>query len=360
MKEVKLKRFAGPYENIPFDTYIQSPIGLVPKDGGKDCRLIFHLSYPRGGKTSVNANTDPNLCSVKYPGFDQAIQLCIKAGKYCKLGKSDMTSAFRNLRIKKSHWRFLILKAESPFDGKTYYFIDKCLQFGASISCAHFQNFSDAVAHIAKTLSNRKLINYLDDFLFVALLKAICDGQMVLFMDICRRINFPVSLEKTVKGTTVIIFLGLLIDSVNQTISIPIEKIAKAETMIADLLSKKKMTLKQLQKICGFLNFLGRCIVPGHTFTRCMYMTLKGKTNLKPHHHLRISAECHKDLTMWLQFIQHPSIYCRSFMDMDSVRCADEIFFYTDASQNSTLGFGGICDRSWNVWTMASKFCRAF
>ena len=50
MKEVKEKRYAGPFEEIPFEHFIQSPIGLVPKDGGKDTRLIFHLSYPRGRK----------------------------------------------------------------------------------------------------------------------------------------------------------------------------------------------------------------------------------------------------------------------------------------------------------------------
>ena len=30
MKEVKAKRYAGPFDKIPFDTFIQSPIGLVP------------------------------------------------------------------------------------------------------------------------------------------------------------------------------------------------------------------------------------------------------------------------------------------------------------------------------------------
>ena len=35
MKEVKLKRYAGPFEMVPFENFIQSPIGLVPKDGGK-------------------------------------------------------------------------------------------------------------------------------------------------------------------------------------------------------------------------------------------------------------------------------------------------------------------------------------
>ena len=35
MKEVKAKRFAGPFKNIPFENYIQSPIGLVPKSGNR-------------------------------------------------------------------------------------------------------------------------------------------------------------------------------------------------------------------------------------------------------------------------------------------------------------------------------------
>ena len=82
MKEVKEQRYAGPFEQIPFEHFIQSPIGLVPKDGGKNTRLIFHLSYPRGQKkVSVNANTPEDICKVKYPDFNEAIQLCIKAGK---------------------------------------------------------------------------------------------------------------------------------------------------------------------------------------------------------------------------------------------------------------------------------------
>ena len=79
MKEVKEKCYAGPFRTIPFKNYIQSPIGLVPKDGGKDVRLIFHLSYPRKeNSTSVNANTPKELCTVTNPQFDDAIKLCIK------------------------------------------------------------------------------------------------------------------------------------------------------------------------------------------------------------------------------------------------------------------------------------------
>ena len=34
MKEVKLKRVAGPFDQPPFENFIQSSVGLVPKAGG--------------------------------------------------------------------------------------------------------------------------------------------------------------------------------------------------------------------------------------------------------------------------------------------------------------------------------------
>ena len=143
MKEVQKKHFAGLFKSIPYENFIQSPIGLVPTDNGKDVRLIFHLSYPRKLKgephTSRNANTPKEDCTVNYTEFDTAMQLCLAAGINCKLGKSDMSAAFRNLGIKSGHWHYLIMKAQIPADWLIYYFIDKCLPFGAVISCSHFQ-----------------------------------------------------------------------------------------------------------------------------------------------------------------------------------------------------------------------------
>ena len=311
MKEVKENRYAGPFDVIPFDNYIQSPIGLVPKDGGKDTRLIFHLSYPRGAGTSVNANTPQELCTVKYPDFNEAIQLCIQCGKNCKIAKSDMKSAFRNMGIMKKHWKYLIMKVESPLDGKTYYFVDKCLPFGASISCSHFQRFSNAVKHLVVFRTKKDLINYMDDFFFAALYKLLCNMQVKEFLKVCELIKFPVALEKTFWGTTKLTFLGLLIDTINQLVCIPVEKVDKAVNLIQVVLNKKskKVTLNQLQKVCGFLNFLGRCVIPGRAFTRRLY-AYTANDKLKPHHHIRVNAEMRDDLKMWLIFLQHPAIFC--------------------------------------------------
>ena len=79
MKEVQAGRYAGPYDEIPFDNFIQSPIGLVAKKGGKT-RLIFHLSFKfmkeSDGK-SVNSCIPKECCMVKYHDLDTAVKNCI-------------------------------------------------------------------------------------------------------------------------------------------------------------------------------------------------------------------------------------------------------------------------------------------
>lgn len=64
MKEVKAGRVNGPYDEPPFENFIQSPLGLVPKHKPGETRLIFHLSHPHGD--SVNSNTDQIYTKVQY------------------------------------------------------------------------------------------------------------------------------------------------------------------------------------------------------------------------------------------------------------------------------------------------------
>ena len=353
MKEIKLGRYAGPFKEPPFKHYIQSPIGLVPKDGGADTRLIFHLSYPRNGKgnsISVNGCTPSELCKVQYPDFSDAIQSCIAEGKCCYCGKSDMRSAFRNVGISRRDWPILLMKCRSPIDNQMYYMVDKCLPFGHCLSCKIFQEFSNSVAHIVRWKlnmpSNKRLINYLDDYFFVALMRWICNNQIKCFLEVCKLINFPISMEKTSWASQCTVFLGFLIDTVRQMIGIPMEKITKGINMLNFVLGKRKVTILQLQKICGFLNFLSRAIVPGRAFTRRLYGHTAG-TKLKQHHHLNINREMRLDLTVWLEFLKHPAAYNRPFMDFSDILTADELNFYTDSSKNPDLGCGGYFNKDY-------------
>ena len=137
MKEVQEKRLAGPYETVPFTNFIQSPIGLVPKAGGKT-RLIFHLSFDfpekedqQGGR-SVNYHTPKKDCSVHYNDLDSAVRSCLltssqEGTKSVFMAKSDLMSAFRMLPIKPEHYCWLLMKCKNPENGQVMFFVGQML-----------------------------------------------------------------------------------------------------------------------------------------------------------------------------------------------------------------------------------------
>ena len=304
----------------------------------------------------MNSNIPEDLSHVKYPDFEEAVKLCIKLGKDCNVAKSDLTAAFRQICLMKKCWKWLVMKAKNPKDNKWYYFVDKCLPFGAAISCAIFQAFSNALAHITAFKTQSDNINYLDDFFFAALLKRVCDNYVQQFLDICQFINLPVSDEKTEWGQTTIIFLGLMIDTHRQCVMVPLEKIEKALQLIKKILASKKnkTTLRELQELCGFLNFIGKAIVPGRVFTRRLYTHTSGV--LKPHHHVSLKQDLKADLKMWICFLQHPAAYCRPFYHLDKDLSSVELDLFTDAAK--TKGCGGYYKDQWFIAEWDHEFIR--
>ena len=288
MKEVMLNRYAGPYKlsELPFVHYIQSPIGLVPK--GKDkTRLIFHLLFDFGlqeGDKSLNYHTSESLCSVKYNDLDHAVLNCLKLLDMTKMekkviyyAKSDVSSAFRVLPILPRQRKFLAMMAKHPETRVEYFFIDMCLPFGASISCALYQEFSNALRAIAEHRLGMLMImpvmitNYLDDFLFIVLCVALCNGAVHELITICSIINCPLSLEKTEYAESYKVFLGVLMNGKDKVLSIPLEKRNRALELLNYTIDNRKVKIKFIQKLTGTLNFLNRAIVPGRVFTRGMY-----------------------------------------------------------------------------------------
>ena len=160
------------------------------------------------------------------------------------------------------------MKAQDPKSGEWKFFIDKCLPFSSSISCALFQKFSDALCFLAeyRTSSQGTITNYLDDFLFLALTLLCCNFIIQDFLDMCERIGVPIALEKTEWGTIRIIFLGILLDGQEFRLCIPIDKRDRAVELLYSMIDSKKATIKELQALCGYLNFLCKAIFPGRAF----------------------------------------------------------------------------------------------
>ena len=277
----------------PSEYYVQSPLGLVPKSGNKT-RLIFHLSYNFGSQEqdkSINYHTPQELCMVKYRDLDHAIRNCLSllhqagiSGATIFYSKTDCSNAFCLAPVLVRQRILLTMMAVHPLTNKKWYFVDKCLPFGSSRSCEIFQQFSDALAYLAKMtmirdkiVDNPVLTNYLDDFLFMALTLCICDAMMRTFLRICDFVGCPISDEKTEWSAPMMVFLGMLLNG----------------------------------------------IVPGRAFTRGMYDKLRIRNSagqlLRQHHHIWLNNEFLQDCYVWLRFLDNASNaqLCRPLADFN-------------------------------------------
>ena len=249
----------------------------------------------------------------------------------------------------------MLLKARHPILHVWRYFIDKCLPFGSSVSCAQFQSFSDALAAIFEARMGFKVTNYLDDFLFVADSEQVCNYLLNSFITICDQINCPTAEDKTAQARPNTVFLGVLLDGEHRLMAIPQDKKTKVVNILKFVIEQRKVTIKLIQKLTGLLNFLHRVIVPGRTFTRQLYDTLKLRDNkgnlLKHYHHVKVDDKVKQDCTVWLRFLTYsstcPSQLCRPFIDLNAMIYVQTLSFYTDAAKSPLRGFGCVFGNKW-------------
>ena len=71
--ELELGRIKGPFDHPPFDNFICSPLGLIPKSVPGKFRLIHDLSFTK--HNSVNLGIPKEFATVQYDGIDQVVEL---------------------------------------------------------------------------------------------------------------------------------------------------------------------------------------------------------------------------------------------------------------------------------------------
>ncbi len=177
----------------------------------------------------------------------------------------------------------------------------------------------------------------MDDFLFIDKGTKRTNWQIDTFLEVSENIGFPVSEDKTERASTWQVFLGILVDALNQFIGLPEEKIEKGLILIRCLLKKKKATVRQLMAVAGFFNFLSKALIHGRPYIRRIYQTYAPfAAHLNWHVYLNLNVR--RDLHMWEQFLTTKPYY-RPFVDLLELP-AQEVGLATDASGAASLGFG--------------------
>ena len=147
--------------------------------------------------------------------------------------------------------------------------------------------------------------------------------------------------EKLEGPATQITFLGILLDSDAQMLSLPQEKLAEILLLVQSWLSRHKASKREVLSLIGKLSFAAKVVPAGRLFLRRLINL--STTVVKLHHHIRVTADARADVSWWARFL--PSWNGVAMFLDPRWTDADTLNLFTDAS--GTLGFGAYFDGAW-------------
>ena len=155
---------------------------------------------------------------LTFPTIDYLTSELRKLGRGAHIYKIDVSRAFRHLNMDTNDYDLLGLHWKKAC-------IDTRLPFGSGHGSQMFQRCSDTVRYIMKC-QNYDVINYIDDYLGFGTPSTAKRSFDALY-DTMQKLGLCISSKKLVFPGTKAVCLGVLVDTVEGTVSIPPEKLTQ-------------------------------------------------------------------------------------------------------------------------------------
>ena len=332
-REIARGHTAGPFTHPPFPQTHCSPIGAAPKKDGT-VRLIMDLSQPHG--SSINDDISKEDFPCEYTKFDDATNLLMEAGQGSLLCKLDVKHAYRLLPVRPDQWHHLCYF----WDGK--YYVDLVLPFGMRSSGAIFNQFASLIRWIIiNHYKIPRIINYSDDF-FAVLAKdmKMASAQLRTIIQAFKDLGVPLASEKIEGPVTLLVYLGIVINSLNMTIEVPEDKLLAAMASLTKWVRRRTCTKRQLKSLIGKLGHICKVVRPGRMFSRRLIDL--STTVKRMHHHITINVHARADIQWWIDFL--PQWTAISMIPPTRTIRSTDLQLYSDASD---IGFGATYGPHW-------------
>lgn len=216
--------------------------------------------------------------------------------------KLDLSQAYRVVKIHPSNYTATGLSFKLPGDSAETIMNDTRLPFGAARSVGIFHRLTQAVRHVmAHNYGYNNVVCYLDDFFVTSPTKEHCIETLNVLLRLLRRLGFWINYNKIDGPSTRLKFLGIILDSVNMSLTLPKDKVQDLKHTLRSANKKSKLTKRHLQQIAGKLNWACQCVYGGRFFLRRIIDSIS--TLRKPWHRTRVTEAMKADMCWWLQFI---------------------------------------------------------
>ena len=333
-KEVELGATMGPFFHNPLHSYLYtSPLNTAPKKGSTegDRRVILDLSWPDG--FAVNDGIDKNYylgewVSLRYPSIDDFTDLIASLGQGCLLYKRDLSRAYRQIPVCPGDIGFL------GYSWRSRFYIDTALPFGLRSAAFICQRVTNAIAHLHRW-NGYNLINYLDDFGGVKK-PSKANEAFAQLGTLLSDLGVQEATQKAEAPSTNMEFLGIHLDTVSMTMSIPSQKMSEIRDILQVWSEKKRASKLDVQSLVGKLQFASRCIRQGRVFIARMLRHLRSLHELPQKRRVALPHFFIKDVCWWRKFMDE---YNGISLILQSQWSQPDAIFSTDSCLS---GCGGI------------------
>ena len=229
-------------EAVTKPTCIHS-LGAVPKsDGGY--RTITDCSRPQG--ESVNNHSESLAPRFEFKRLDY-VTAALTDSAYMSV--VDIKSAYRAVSVNPDHWKFQGFRWN--MEGEEHTFIDRRLCFGGSTAPYYFNLISDFIQENLTSDGRTNVMNYMDDFLVWATDQESCLEAQRKTTELLRYLGFYVSWKKVTAPSTKVQYLGIIINTVDMTLSIPDGKLAELRDLLGRHRKSRTISKKDLERLTG-------------------------------------------------------------------------------------------------------------
>ena len=205
--------------------------------------------------------------------------------------KIDLSRAFRQLKVDPYDFPLLCLEWQGKF------YVDGAYAFGHRTGSMACSRLSDFLRYVQNTRGFYTM-SYVDDLLG-AELRSKARGSYKSMVALLQELTIPISTSKLTPPTTKLTCLGIEVDSVKATLSIPADKLGEILQECAGFKTQKTFTRRQLQSLIGKLMVVHKVVKPARVFVNRLLETLRNmgsKANM--------SAAILKDINWFCQLVQ--------------------------------------------------------
>ena len=207
------------------------------------------------------------------------------------LYKVDVSHAFRHVKVNPGNYDLLGLEW-----GGCY--VNTCIPFGMRNGSQIFQRLSDGIRFMMRQ-KGYTIIDYIDDYVGVGI-PSITMASYAALIDLMNDLGLTISQKKLVYPSMQVTCLGVLIDTVNGTISIPPDKLRDVTDTVRQWLERDIASKRELQSILGLLLYVHKCIKPARIFLNRMLDLLRFAHRRQK---VTLTSDCKRDLRWFSKFL---------------------------------------------------------